>query len=231
MIKCPFCQAMQALNTLFCNECGTYLSKEDDQGTDPLGTDELKWAGEDQPKANRPAKSDPTSICLIMCDSGREFEGNLNNAVHLGRVDPPNNIFPEIDLTIEDGLSKGVSRRHARIFKKEGVVMVEDIGSINGTSVNGNRLAPYLPETLHHGDQLQLGKLLIEIELRESTAHAGASTESGSANNLEMTVSKETLEFEVRELLNRGRKIEAVKKARQLTGWDLKEAKDFVDSL
>ena len=43
--------------------------------------------------------------------------------------------------------------------------MVEDLGSINGTFINGKRLAPYLPEALHDGDQLQLGKLLIEVEL------------------------------------------------------------------
>jgi ribosomal protein L7/L12 len=44
-------------------------------------------------------------------------------------------------------------------------------------------------------------------------------------------VSEETLEFEVRELLARGRKIEAIKKVRELTDWGLKEAKDFVDSI
>ena len=58
-----------------------------------------------------------------------------------------------------------VSRRHARILKREGTVVVEDLGSINGTFINGKRLAPYLPEALHDGDQLQLGKLLIEVEL------------------------------------------------------------------
>jgi ribosomal protein L7/L12 len=44
-------------------------------------------------------------------------------------------------------------------------------------------------------------------------------------------ISEETLEFEVRDLLARGRKIEAIKKVRSLTGWGLKEAKDFVDSV
>ncbi len=47
----------------------------------------------------------------------------------------------------------------------------------------------------------------------------------------ETGVSKETLEFEARELLARGRKIEAIKKVMELTGVGLKEAKDFVDSL
>ena len=44
-------------------------------------------------------------------------------------------------------------------------------------------------------------------------------------------ISRETLEFDVRELISRGRRVEAVKKVRELTGMDLKAAKEFVDSL
>lgn len=41
----------------------------------------------------------------------------------------------------------------------------------------------------------------------------------------------DTLKFEARELLARGKKIQAVKLVREQTGWGLKQAKDFVDSL
>ena len=44
-------------------------------------------------------------------------------------------------------------------------------------------------------------------------------------------VSKETLAFEVSHLIAKGNTIQAVKRVRELTGWGLKEAKDFVDSL
>jgi len=50
-------------------------------------------------------------------------------------------------------------------LKREGTVVVEDLGSINGTFINGKRLAPYLPEMLNDGDSLQLGRLLIEVKL------------------------------------------------------------------
>ncbi|HEX9924001.1 MAG TPA: FHA domain-containing protein, partial [Anaerolineae bacterium] len=108
----------------------------------------------------------PLSIRLKIGDSGREVEATLAKAIHLGRLDPASDVFPEVDLTSDSGLEKGVSRRHARVLKREGTVVVEDLGSINGTFINGKRLAPYLPEALHHGDQLQLGKLLIEVQLR-----------------------------------------------------------------
>ena len=41
----------------------------------------------------------------------------------------------------------------------------------------------------------------------------------------------DALKFEARELLAQGRKIQAVKLVREQTGWGLKQAKDFVDSL
>jgi pSer/pThr/pTyr-binding forkhead associated (FHA) protein len=143
--------------------------EDDRRGTDPLGTDEIGWVGEeeDEQDASPHIKgTGPLSIRLKIGENEREVEASLSKAVHLGRLDPASDVFPEIDLTNDNGLEKGVSRRHARILKREGTVVVEDLGSINGTFINGKRLAPYLPEVLSHGDQLQLGKLLIEVELR-----------------------------------------------------------------
>ncbi|MFQ5612980.1 MAG: FHA domain-containing protein [Anaerolineae bacterium] len=169
MIKCPFCQAVHVDNTLFCSECGTYLLEDDRRGTDPLGTGEIGWVGdEDEQGPPRPPVqgSGPLAIRLRIGERKREVEASLSKAIHLGRLDPASDVFPEVDLTDDGGLEKGVSRRHARILKREGSVVVEDLGSINGTFINSKRLAPYLPETLHSGDQLQLGRLLIEIEMR-----------------------------------------------------------------
>ena len=169
MIKCPFCGTTHVANTLFCSECGTYLLEDDRRGTDPLGTDEIGWVGEEEAEAETsafPKGTGPLAVRLRIGDNGREIEAILSKAVHLGRLDPASDVFPEIDLTNDNGLEKGVSRRHARILKREGTVVVEDLGSINGTFINGKRLAPYLPEVLQNGDQLQLGKLLIEVEMR-----------------------------------------------------------------
>jgi pSer/pThr/pTyr-binding forkhead associated (FHA) protein len=155
-------------NTLFCSECGTYLLEDDRRGTDPLGTDEIGWVGEEEEDAEASPMvkgTGPLAIRLKIGENERLVEATLNKAIHLGRLDPASDVFPEVDLTNDNGLEKGVSRRHARILKREGTVVVEDLGSINGTFINGKRLAPYLPEVLRHNDQLQLGKLLIEIEM------------------------------------------------------------------
>ena len=169
MIKCPFCHTPHVDNTLFCSECGTYLLEDDQRGTDPLGTGEIGWVGDSADSADGQGRyqgTGPLAIRLNIGDQRRELEVPLNKAIHMGRLDPASDVFPEVDLTNDHGLEKGVSRRHARILKREGSVVVEDLGSINGTFINGKRLAPYLPEMLTDGDSLQLGRLLIEIHLK-----------------------------------------------------------------
>lgn len=96
----------------------------------------------------------------------REVQVVLNKIVHLGRLDPASNIFPDVDLTRDGVQAQSVSRRHAEIFRQGLEVVVEDLGSVNGTFVNGKRLDPYLPEPLRDGDILQLGKLLIKVSIR-----------------------------------------------------------------
>ena len=166
MIECRCCGTTYVANTLFCSECGAYLPEDDQVRTDPLGTGEMGWVGTDEESREHLAQqgSGPLGVRLHISESGREIVASLTKAVHLGRLDPASDIFPEIDLSEDGGSRKGVSRRHARILKREGTVMVEDLGSINGTFINGRRLAPYQAEALRDGDQLQLGKLLIEIE-------------------------------------------------------------------
>jgi pSer/pThr/pTyr-binding forkhead associated (FHA) protein len=57
----------------------------------------------------------------------------------------------------------GVSREHACIYQRGNAIEVEDLASTNGTLLNGKRLSPYLSVPLKDGDQLQLGKLQIEV--------------------------------------------------------------------
>ena len=54
-----------------------------------------------------------------------------------------------------------VSRRHAVVRREGARVVVEDLGSLNGTYLNGRRIAG--PEPLHHGDRLQIGRYKIVV--------------------------------------------------------------------
>ena len=53
-----------------------------------------------------------------------------------------------------------VSQLHARVFERSGQVYVEDLGSSNGTYVNGHRVSA--PTPMHRGDSLQVGSTILE---------------------------------------------------------------------
>ena len=53
-----------------------------------------------------------------------------------------------------------VSQLHARVFERSGQVYVEDLGSTNGTYVNGHRVSA--PTPMHKGDSLQIGSTVLE---------------------------------------------------------------------
>jgi pSer/pThr/pTyr-binding forkhead associated (FHA) protein len=55
-----------------------------------------------------------------------------------------------------------ISRAHAAIGYEKGTFFVQDLGSTNGTGVNGKREPR---TTLRDGDEVQLGKLLLRFKL------------------------------------------------------------------
>ncbi|MCO5190518.1 MAG: FHA domain-containing protein [Anaerolineae bacterium] len=61
-----------------------------------------------------------------------------------------------------------VSRRHARFLYKEDHYFIEDLGSTNGTFVNGFRLNG--PAQLYHGDTIELGQSVRMVFLCELDA-------------------------------------------------------------
>jgi hypothetical protein len=79
---------------------------------------------------------------------------------------PPEMIIgrdPRVDIFIDN---LGVSRRHARLWWERGHFMLADLGSSNGTAVNGRRIEQ-VPVT--EGDAIMVGKfrLAIEVEAQE----------------------------------------------------------------
>jgi hypothetical protein len=65
----------------------------------------------------------------------------------------------ENSITVPDAQA---SRRHAEIRFENGRHVIADLGSTNGTSVNGERLAA--PRVLAHGDQIAIGTITLRYE-------------------------------------------------------------------
>lgn len=68
-----------------------------------------------------------------------------------------------IDLSPYRGYLLGVSRHHVVIAQTSDGYLVKDLGSANGTWLNGGRLAPFVPYVLKDGDHLELGRLSLTI--------------------------------------------------------------------
>lgn len=93
---------------------------------------------------------------------GRHF--SLEEGENLvGRWDPDQGAFPEIDLDDED-LDAKVSRKHAVVVRRGERVSVADIGSLNGTAVNGRPLAPEEVVDLKVGDIVSFGSVSLRLE-------------------------------------------------------------------
>jgi pSer/pThr/pTyr-binding forkhead associated (FHA) protein len=56
-----------------------------------------------------------------------------------------------------------VSRRHVLIIREGNLLKVADLGSTNGTYLNGVRLQQHQPRLLRTGDRLSLGELVLKV--------------------------------------------------------------------
>lgn len=170
MIECPSCGRKHRPGTLFCSECGVYLPTGGPLRTEPLPEEELPISRAN-PWASEPAEG-AVEVPLIplriqVVSTGRQIQLPSTTEVHVGRLDAAHGIFPDLDLTPDGGLEAGVSRRHCKIHQRGSAYLVEDVGSANGTFLGGQRLTPYLPHVLKDGDELQLGRIELEVVIRQ----------------------------------------------------------------
>jgi pSer/pThr/pTyr-binding forkhead associated (FHA) protein len=141
------------------------LQSEGRKRTDPLAVEEVDWMETDFGVTNALEESKPQSmiIRLSILESGRQIEFPLTKEITFGRLDAASATFPDIDLTPDSGLEKGVSRRHAKITRKGSDLFLEDLGSVNGTFLNGKRLTPYLPHPLKDNDEIRLSRIPMRV--------------------------------------------------------------------
>jgi hypothetical protein len=167
MIICTNCQHKNVAGAMFCAECGAQLDGIETLTTQAITNEQI--ANELKQKAPRPdALSTPTNswISLHLMDSGKILPLASRNEFTLGRLSEGQPIMPDIDLTPYQAYASGVSRLHAVVKRDADRVLVMDLGSSNGTYLNGRRLNPHMEESLNHGDIVALGKLKIQILLR-----------------------------------------------------------------
>jgi pSer/pThr/pTyr-binding forkhead associated (FHA) protein len=101
---------------------------------------------ESQPQA--PAPNAPeASLELVKSSSPIANEFSVTNGKSLGRT-------MENEIALPDSY---ISRKHAKISFENGTYSIEDLGSTNGTFLNGNDIRGKGKQPLKHGDEIQLG--------------------------------------------------------------------------
>lgn len=100
----------------------------------------------------RRQRKEGSRVLFVRSESqqGQEFE--VNDVVVLGRS-------PETDVVLDDPYA---SEFHLRLVSQENGMMLHDLGTTNGTYVNGRRVSA--PTQLRRGDTIQVGKTVLEIK-------------------------------------------------------------------
>jgi len=115
--------------------------------------------------AGRGASKEIEGVRLEATDEGLWFAIDRVETL-IGRYDPVTEQAPDVDLTELD-LKRSVSRRHARILKNdEGYSLVEEVGALNGTFVNGTKIDAGQPHAIVEGDEIGIG--VVKIVFREA---------------------------------------------------------------
>jgi len=81
----------------------------------------------------------------------------------VGRAQSADQVQPDLDLSPYQAYKLGVSRQHAYLSRDDDTITITDVGSANGTFVNGQRLTPHERRVLQDGDEVWFGQLVAHI--------------------------------------------------------------------
>lgn len=110
---------------------------------------------------------------LILTDFNAVIELNGRGEFTLGRTSQQSTqggsstspVRADIDLSAYQAYEQGVSRRHAAIFVGNELATLTDLGSTNGTRLNGEIIPPFSPYVVHDIDIITLGRFKIQLKI------------------------------------------------------------------
>lgn len=147
-MKCYKCGAKLAEDSNFCNNCGSAQGPGGAVEDPTTGLPVIEVEGGDEVEIACPPDSIRTGEVVLVIkkgpDAGARFQ--IEKGVTTAGRHPESDIFLD-DIT--------VSRRHAEIRKLDTGYEIVDIGSLNGTYVNKERIDR---SVLNNGDEVQIGK-------------------------------------------------------------------------
>lgn len=167
MIVCHQCQQSQPEGAIFCSECGTKLIDTTGLATQSIRLDKrtIEAATTPEPPVSSPIAppDEKAHVTLLVLKSGDSIPLIGQDDFTIGRMSDGQSIIPDIDLSQFNAYQEGVSRIHASIKVSNNQVSLIDLSSINGTSINEQKIAPNVYQSVEHGDTITLGRLKIQV--------------------------------------------------------------------
>jgi hypothetical protein len=166
-IICPVCKNINELDAIHCVHCGAAL---EDPINDPAHRTKTTDMQAPTPEMIQEWVLKNTKEAVVP-DSGIAFyvDGHSMPAY----IDPEGEfvlgrrvgISSELllDLAPFGGYSLGLSRRHVLIRRTRECYEILDLGSVNGTWLNEERLVPHQPYPLPSGSHLRLGRMRVLV--------------------------------------------------------------------
>ena len=158
-IVCNTCRSMNEPDAAACHKCGR-----------PLQITSQKVQQDNPEDASHPLTENESGAYqehILLEIEDKELNVPLADVLIVGREIPTSGgRQPDLDLNPYGAAEKGISRRHIKIRRKNILLYVTDLGSTNGTFLNGIRLIPHVEHVLRNGDRLQLGKLKLRMKFQ-----------------------------------------------------------------
>ncbi|MEZ4668196.1 MAG: FHA domain-containing protein [Anaerolineae bacterium] len=163
-VTCPHCGKTNQRHEVFCYACGQLL--------EPVkGAYDTRVLGEQTTTLDNEYFGEDSVLVLRVRGSTETFETRPQKADHeiiIGRSTKGSVLAPDIDLRGKSAADLGVSRLHLslRYDKEHHAVLASDLGSANGSFLNGQRMMPKEVRVMRHGDELRLGKMVMSVSFR-----------------------------------------------------------------
>jgi len=161
-VSCPSCNTKNKANEIFCYACGQLI--DSGQGFHStrnfaeadIGTVTPEFFGKD------------SLLILQVRESGSYFRLRPQKSSHelvIGRSSTNTAMAPDVDLAEENAEEFGVSRLHMSIqyIMDNSTLVALDLGSANGSYINGQKLHASENRIVRNNDQIRLGRMVLRV--------------------------------------------------------------------
>ncbi len=145
---CTHCGHQNPAGANFCSSCGKSLAQPVDDATITFHVADLGILEQDEEDLSHQVGALAPADAMLYVKRGSTVGATYLLDTDVTRVGR----HPDSEVFLDDVT---VSRRHAEFRREGGQFVIQDVGSLNGTYVNGR---PTERAVLRRGDEVQIGK-------------------------------------------------------------------------